>query len=578
VRVEKGALVRSHEIGSTEVDGVPVFYTDDAIDPDRLVAVLMFRVGVADERLTTAGITHMVEHLVMHGVGSTTIDDPHSNASVDLLTTQFQCAGRPDEVVEFLREVCRSIGTVELSRLTPEQRIIQAETGRRGYSVLAELAVWRYGVAGPGLLQWQDVAISQLSPELVATWAADHFTAGNAALFLSRPPPAGLELPLPPGPRRSVPVWPQVSPAPAWFPINAAGTAVSSLVNRSTAAIAYASVFTKRLRTRLREDLGLSYEQWVQYVPLGAEKAMVAAFADHSPNSQEQVASAFATTFMTMAQRSASADELEDWRRHYDEGAGRGASLALAAARDTLLGSAIIDDSELRNRVDAVTPNDILDVASQASSQALYAVPLGVSSVGDGVKPAPVSSTSPVLGPTNPSHVWRAHDYHADRGRLYLSDDGVGLFRHDRHALSARWTTCAAMLRWADGGRALITRDGAVLTVEPTMWAHGAKLVDLLDERIPADRQISLPARAAGSIPRPTRRYRWWKRLTAPNQNAEPRDTDAGGCLAGGLVVFAAVAATRVAESEVGGIIVLAIAVGTAAVALAAYARKSVRH
>lgn len=571
--------MRSHEIGRFEVDGVPEFHAYEQIDPDRLFAVLMFRVGVADERVTTAGITHLVEHLVMHGVGSTTIDDPHSNASVDLLTTQFQYAGGPEEVVEFLRDVCRSIGTVNLSRLAPERRIIQAEAGRRGSSVLAELSVWRYGVAGPGLLQWQDVAVSRLTAQQVASWAAEHFTAGNAALFLSGPPPAGLELPLPTGPRRAVPHWPQVSPAPAWFPINAAGAAVSSLVDRSTAAIAYATVLTKRLRTRLRHDLGLSYEQWVQYIPLGAEKAMVVAFADHAPDSQEQGASAFATTFRSMAQRAVSADEFEDWRRQYDDGAGRSASLAFAAARDSLFGSEVLDDGELRRRVDAVTLDDILDVAAQASSQALYAVPIGVASVGDGIEPAPVSRTPPVDRTINPSHVWWAHDYRKDRGRLYVSDDGVGLFRHDRHALSARWASCAAMLRWADGGRALIARDGAVLTIEPTMWARGAHLVALLDERISADRQINLPAREPANIPRPARRYRWWSRLTAPNRNTEARDdTDGGGCLLLVALVSLPGVVARAADSEAGAMIVLSVAVGAAGIGLAVYVVKSRRH
>src|SRR5262245_261553 len=117
-------LVRSYDIGSIEIDGVPVFHTREPVDPDRLMAILMFRVGLGDEPLTAAGITHLIQHLVMLGVRSAGNNDPHPNASVGLLTTQFQTAGRADDVVEFLRDVCRSIGALDLSRLELEKKAV----------------------------------------------------------------------------------------------------------------------------------------------------------------------------------------------------------------------------------------------------------------------------------------------------------------------------------------------------------------------------------------------------------------------------------------------------------------------
>ena len=46
----------------TLVDGVPTFYVD--VDGP-FVATLAFRVGRADERLPSAGVTHLLEHLAM---------------------------------------------------------------------------------------------------------------------------------------------------------------------------------------------------------------------------------------------------------------------------------------------------------------------------------------------------------------------------------------------------------------------------------------------------------------------------------------------------------------------------------
>ncbi len=504
-----------HEFRSIDIDGVPVFHPDEPVDRDHLTAVLMFRVGLGDEPLNAAGITHVIQHLVMSRLRSSGIADPHSNASVDLLITQLRYTGRTDEVAGFLRDVCQSIGSLDLSRLGVEQQVIHAEADRRGYSVLGELATWRYGVAGPGRLQWQDLGVSQLAAGPVASWAAESLTTGNAALFLSGPPPPGLELTLPPGPRRDLPTWPQVRPTPAWFPLSLVGrAAISAVIDGSTAATAYANVLAQRLRAaRL-----LSYEQGVQYIPLGPEQTMIVVFADHAPYDQQRLADALGVTFRSMAQRAASPAELDAWLSAYSDGSGRAAALALAAARDTLLGSKVIDDDELRRRVDMVTPDDILDVAEHACRHALYAVPKGVYSVGHGVEPVTPSGTSPIGRPTNPWHVWWSHDFRADRGRLYVSDVGVGLFRHDTHTLSVRWRSCAAMVRWADGGRALVTHDGAVLPVEPTMWARGAKLTALLDERVPADRHIRLPAREQTAIPHPTHRFRRWQRHTTPSR------------------------------------------------------------
>ena len=449
----------------------------------------------------------------MLGVRSSGNNDPHPNASVDLLTTQFHTAGRADDVVEFLRDVCRSIGALDLSRLELGKQAISAEANQRRHSVLGEQSGWRYGVAGPGLLQWQDVAVPQLAAGPVAAWAVENLTAGNAALVLSGPPPPGLELPLRPGPRRGVPAWPQVRPTPGWLsPLQVGGAAVSSVIDRSTAATAYAAALAHRLRTEVRDYFGLSRELWVQYLPLGSEKMMIVGFADHAPFQQQRLASAFVTTFMSMAHRTVSPDESAAWRAEYPEGSDRAAALALAAARDTLLGSEVIEDDELRRRVDAVTADDILHVAAEACRHALYAVPTSAGFVGNGVPQVPPSGASAIGRPTNPWHVWWAHDFQSDRGRLYVSDAGVGLFRHNRHTLSVHWRSCAALLRWADGGRALVTRDGAVLPIEPTMWARGAKLSALVDERIPAARHISLPAREPASIPRPTHNYRRWQR------------------------------------------------------------------
>src|SRR6266481_5190313 len=47
--------------------GIPVFQAEV---PGRVRAALEFRVGTADEPLHMAGVTHLIEHLALHGLGN----------------------------------------------------------------------------------------------------------------------------------------------------------------------------------------------------------------------------------------------------------------------------------------------------------------------------------------------------------------------------------------------------------------------------------------------------------------------------------------------------------------------------
>ena len=66
-----------------EVDGVRVLWADLPVDP---TMTLWFGVGHKDMTVSTAGITHLVEHLVMRRLGHVAI--PH-NAESGMVSTQF---------------------------------------------------------------------------------------------------------------------------------------------------------------------------------------------------------------------------------------------------------------------------------------------------------------------------------------------------------------------------------------------------------------------------------------------------------------------------------------------------------
>src|SRR5262249_54433109 len=114
------------EIHRTEVDGVPTYWADL---PGKLTATLMFRVGCADERLTSRGATHMIEHLAM---------PPHQrrlyecNATVAETRTLFWATGTEDEVTTFMAERTAQLSSLPLDRVDTERGILRAEEeGRR---------------------------------------------------------------------------------------------------------------------------------------------------------------------------------------------------------------------------------------------------------------------------------------------------------------------------------------------------------------------------------------------------------------------------------------------------------------
>src|SRR5688572_14080406 len=98
-------LPRRPVVERTDIDGVPTFWLNA---PGPLRAMLLFRVGQADEILPEAGISHLVEHLAFSTLDD--LDHAH-NGFVDHDRTAFWAAGEPDEVVAFLNGITAALAT-----------------------------------------------------------------------------------------------------------------------------------------------------------------------------------------------------------------------------------------------------------------------------------------------------------------------------------------------------------------------------------------------------------------------------------------------------------------------------------
>ena len=178
-----GAGVTHEQPQRTERGGIPVWFSDV---PGPCFASLMFRVGIADETLSTCGITHLVEHLALYTLGRR---DHQYNGFVDDVRCVFYASGEEDEVLEFLRPgLGAAVADLPEERLEAEgascaPRPAKAATCTRACARTATRA------GGYGLVNYHELGLRWLEAEQVNAWARERFTTGNAVLWMtpSRP-------------------------------------------------------------------------------------------------------------------------------------------------------------------------------------------------------------------------------------------------------------------------------------------------------------------------------------------------------------------------------------------------------
>lgn len=486
------------EIRQTEVDGVPTFWAEgDAADSYH--AVLTFRVGRADETLARNGITHLVEHLALHGIGQ---PEHHYNGAVDTVTTMFFTQGDAAAITKFFANVCGALRDLPLHRLEAEKQILRTEAESRGGGPATALLLWRYGSAGHGLPGYNDLALGAHGPDDVARWARTWFTRGNAALGITGGrPPEDLRLELPDGPRAPVPEPIPILPhLPAYFHDEINGVAVSSVVERSSAAAVFAAMLQRRLRQALRMDQAVSYTTSVGYVPVSGELAHINGYADGLDAAHPKLVAQFDAEIGRAAAEPAAAEEVAEviasLRAGWESKDAAG-GLVITSCWNELMGLPFRPFAERVADLLAVTPEQIRQVGQAVRDSALLMLPYGQEPPTGRYAPAPPSSVTAVDG-----WILRRVDPDEDELHLVVGGDGVTLMRGPQLA-TIYYESCVAMLAWPDGARRLIGYDGINVSVEPTLWENAGDLTAELDRRVPPDRFVPMPERSADRVPRP---------------------------------------------------------------------------
>jgi len=236
-------------------NGIPT-YSLDGEGP--CLGTLHFGVGMRDEPAALAGITHLVEHLLLRSIRPMTV---LHGAATDTDSVEFWARGEPADVGEFLNTIADAVlgfPGVSDEDIVLEKAIIEAEDPNKFRAVSSGLMCNRFGTTDLGAAHFGVPATQSLTrPELLA-WAGQWLVADNAALTFSGRIPGSLEVRLPSGrvPERTVAA-PLVT-EPTLIVSTKDGVALSLLVPAVDAAL-LAEALRYELHRRLGHDRGLIY-------------------------------------------------------------------------------------------------------------------------------------------------------------------------------------------------------------------------------------------------------------------------------------------------------------------------------
>lgn len=455
--------------------------------PGPFLGVLALRVGTRDETFRTAGVTHVLEHLVCASIPRDHLD---FNAQVDDEEMRFHATGEPADVARFLNRAAAALSAPPMEHLERELRILEAEGAGAVPPHLAWAARARYGYVGVGLAGGDDaVPLSRLTADQVLDHARRHIVRDNAVLALSGPIPDELNVHLADGARPRRPASRRSRlPLPARCTTDGdAGVVLLSYEVPHTPELPLLpSIIDRRATELLRHDWGIAYA--VEGDMLRVEDRVL---TTHVTEVRSQDAARAATGLLgvlrDLAETGPTAEEIAREERIASGFVGRpeyATEELLRAASSVLVDEPYRPFEDRLRALRTVSPAHVRDWARAASSTVLLATAEGTEFDAPGLTDldAMLPQDAPVEGRTFRRHLL-----------------APGLPRDARVVVGAEGLTCTALgqtvtARWEDvvgverGGhhRTLVFADGRSYPVVPSAMRGGRRLVETIDARTEA--------------------------------------------------------------------------------------------
>jgi hypothetical protein len=477
----------------TVIDGVPV--VSAPLEPVA-TANLIFTVGARDATPRTAGIPHLVEHVVMRRVGRVTA--PH-NAVTDADSIQFFVTGSGAEIVDFLDRVSQAIAWLPSCTeedVAPERRTIGAELGASGEEVGFGPLVVRYGLVDLGVVDYGQPTYRTLPVREVQEFARRFLHRGNAAVTITGPVPEGLHLPLPDGLRRPARVVPATirTDLPGWTSSPAAPLVLNMELrgtpSRTSITIACLEAFLYR---SLRTELSLVYSVHAHSFGLDHDLVNLSLALDPDPESTPAALEAAVRGLQAIASAGPDPDDL----LHVHDG--MASSTEHPAARIQYLTAVAV--AEARGRSDElptydrataelleVTVDDVRDTVAEALATLLVSVarrdlPLELpDALGLRTLVADRRFVPETIGRSFPIGSARSFGLLAPRlrrglrgFRIFVSEHVIAEIAPDGAVFEAALADVVAVSRRVDGALTLATSTGRFFYVQPADWKdpHG---------------------------------------------------------------------------------------------------------
>jgi predicted Zn-dependent peptidase len=489
------AMAGIFDIQRTEVAGIPVYWVDL---PPPCTAALVFRVGSSDERLSIAGVTHLVEHLTLFSLGPGQHD---IDGGVDNLRTIFSARGTPAELERFLQGVAAGLAALPLDRLELERQVLLTEAAYSGAGWEAQLQNLRFGAVGHGIAGYPEFGLHRLTAGEVARWAGEHFTRENAAVWITCDP-SDLRLDLRPGSRNRGEV-PPVIPGlnlPAYRNDGEGGVALQLVGPRSAPLAAATTVAGKRIHDRLRTELGISYDPECRYRPLGAHLASVMVMADCREQHAEQVRDNLLDILGEVSSRGPSGDELAAHVREFERALSYRETIERhldVCAVDELLGAPVLNGEELLSELRGVTPAAVSCALEQALQTAIVIAPEGTSAPPAPFVPHEISA-DPLPGTSYRSRLASLPLARRQNADLRAGEAGVSIVDPDGNDVTIRWNDCEAVLLSADRRMTLIARDGSWMELDLSVMRDTSEFLSLLRRKLSPDLFLQVDDEAQG--------------------------------------------------------------------------------
>jgi hypothetical protein len=477
------------EIDHYELDGIPLFHLPAA---GATILTLAFGVGRAHEPVVRGGMTHLAEHLIL-----TSIDRAldHSNGTTEPFRVTFTVRGSPADAARFLRDVCEQIERPRLSRMHEEANVLRSEAALRSgsRSVEGQLNFLRLGYQGLGKVELPELFLRGLDQKVLGDWIAQHFVAGNAALWILGQLPEDLYVALEPGPRTALPELETIPrfAGPTLVLDEVPAVAASFVAARSLALQVALRTLDQHLKKALRIDRGLGYAITTEYRPVGKDLAVVHVSASCLPEKVPEVQRAMLETIDDVAARGASEDEIAE----YFEVFLRDATDPMAApsrldrqVQDTLMG---VEPKPLATLIDQmwrIQPGEVAEAFRAARETMLLLLPNNAIPPNRAWKPYPV----PVLDPLGRGQVFDfapAKGVKIDKRKapvLFVGSEGIIVDTPAGRYAHLRWDDCVAVVR-DEYARSVLARDGTSFVIEPASWKGGYNAIALVDRYAPAE-------------------------------------------------------------------------------------------